>query len=888
MQQARLGHERHRCLWLVLGLLVLAASRPDADTVSTRTTNTWAVSGIVHAAVAASGVVYIGGDFSVFGPRTGPMTAVSRSTNEPMPWPRLTGGNVRHILPTPGGGYIVLGSFTAADGVPVAGLIRLTSDGHIDPAFQWSLPVLWNTAFLAADRLVVTASAASGSTLGSAVLDWRTGRLLAGPLSATLLFGGTGPGGTLIAAHRVSTTSSIVELHPDTAAVTRVVYTLPANQYVSAMVIDGTQAYVSTSNEGASGTVLRVDIPSGAVTPLATVAGFGGRLRIDPVDRMLYHRGRLYLCGALVTFNGVPVEPFGPRKIIAIDPTTGSRLSWQQPVNLSPVALLDADDDRLLVGDTSEVIALDADTGADTGWRLPLLGPLSGAMALIAEPDRLVIGGQFSGVGVTTRANLAAITLPDGRPTAWLPQAPPTSQLAVSCTRVFAVHGNADQMTEYDAHTGARASYTVTTSGRIRAMVVSGGRLFIAGAFTAVEGIPRGGIASFRLDTSPPTLESWTPGATGDVTSALPLGDAVVVAGRFSTPGGGNARLLALDAGSGAVLPWLPSVNERSGLSNPSLDVAATADRLFVEGVFDAVDGQSRPRLAAFDFTGRLLPWALDDARGIAETARPALLGEYLFVPVDSTFFGQAPGIAVDRATGRRLAWAAGGGTGTFGGQFLAVPGVGLLRHDFTISSASDEAGYSFYPLIVTPPAVTDVRAAVNGGVVRLDWSAATGATRYVVEAGSTVGATNLARVDTGSPATTFSATVPDGRYFVRVRGVNEAGSGPASSDVVVVVGDGACSGPPGAPGGLQATASGLSATLSWQAPGPGQPVTRYAIDLVPAAGPPVPLTHVTATTFTGTGAAGTYVVRVRAENACGTSAPTAPVTVTLARPAGE
>ena len=74
----------------------------------------------------------------------------------------------------------------------------------------------------------------------------------------------------------------------------------------------------------------------------------------------------------------------------------------------------------------------------------------------------------------------------------------------------------------------------------------------------------------------------------------------------------------------------------------------------------------------------------------------------------------------------------------------------------------------------------------------------------------------------------------------------------------------------------------GLSATLSWQPAGGGEPATEYAIDLVSGPGSPETLARVSGTHFTGSGPAGTYRVAVRAENACGTSAATPAVTVTL------
>lgn len=90
------------------------------------------------------------------------------------------------------------------------------------------------------------------------------------------------------------------------------------------------------------------------------------------------------------------------------------------------------------------------------------------------------------------------------------------------------------------------------------------------------------------------------------------------------------------------------------------------------------------------------------------------------------------------------------------------------------------------------PPATPGVLSgAVSGRVVALSWSApVTGPvpSSYVVEAGSTSGATDIAAVDTGSSSTAFSGAVPPGRYYVRVRARAGTVLGPVSNEVVLDV----------------------------------------------------------------------------------------------------
>ena len=871
----------------------MATGTVSANDVSVRAINTWTTDGYVSGAAAGNGVVYLAGSFSSFGPRTGAMAAIDRATNLPLDWPRFTGGSIATILADPDDGYIVHGTFRFVDGRPVNGLVRLTAGGQIDPAFQWTRTEGLLSIFLAGDRLVVTASLVNGTV--SAIVNWRTGQVIAGPLSMSILGAGTGPGGALIARVVVPPAQSgVVQLNATTGAIDRVIYSPPGGTNLSAMVVAGAQAFVATGGiTSPSGHVLRVDLASGVATTLATVSGTSaGRFVLYAVTKILPHRGLLYLQGNLTAVNGMALS-FSETGAAAIDATTGSLSPWRRPASSSSIDLLAADGDRLIAGSTfvtspanpsvggPGLIGIDAETGADTGWRLSVLSGFGSARptSVIVEPSRLVIGGAFTGIGITRRGGLAAISLPDGQPTPWNPAAGYVQLVAASGSRVFAAEGNANRVTEYDANTGEKAAWTAATAGLIRRMTVAGNRLFIVGPFTAVDGLPRNGAASFDLTTTPPTLEAWTaPFEATDVTAIHVLPQAVLLGGAFPSGAGGPIhRLLALDPATGGALPWFPTVNDRIGQGTSSIDLAVTADRIFVSGFFDTVNGQPRPRLALFDFGGRLLPWQVDDARGIWSSARLALFEDRAYLSGECC--GNPVGVAFDLTSARRTGWIPVAGSGSSGGTFLAVPGAGLLRYAF--SSDSDEGGFSFYPRIPSIPGVTGLRGVVTGSQVQISWDAAPGAERYVIEAGSAPGLSNLAALDTGSAATTFTATVVNGRSYVRVRGVNEGGTGPASTDSVVV-GAGACAAAPNVPTSLQATTSGLSATLLWQAPAAGEPVTAVTVDLVAAAGSPITLARVTATSLSASGPPGTYAVAVRAENACGSSAATPAVAVTL------
>jgi hypothetical protein len=181
-------------------------------------------------------------------------------------------------------------------------------------------------------------------------------------------------------------------------------------------------------------------------------------------------------------------------------------------------------------------------------------------------------------------------------------------------------------------------------------------------------------------------------------------------------------------------------------------------------------------------------------------------------------------------------------------------------------------------PSVLSPPGEpTNLTASVTGSSVTLNWSAPTSGgavASYVVEAGVTPGSSNVTVVDTGSTATSLTATsVPTGAYFVRVKGKNAAGtSGPSNEVAVLVGGPGPCTSPPGAVTGLSAAVSGQTVTLTWTAPSGS--VTTYIVEAGSFSGGTNIAQFPTGnanTTLTAVAGSGTYFVRVKASNVCGT-----------------
>ena len=173
------------------------------------------------------------------------------------------------------------------------------------------------------------------------------------------------------------------------------------------------------------------------------------------------------------------------------------------------------------------------------------------------------------------------------------------------------------------------------------------------------------------------------------------------------------------------------------------------------------------------------------------------------------------------------------------------------------------------------PGAPESLVAIVVGNDLTMTWSASKSggaATAHLVEAGTASGLANIGALPVSGR--TFSVpSVPNGFYFLRVRGLNALGAGPASNEVLLRVG-----GVPSPPDGPFLSTPVIAAgtvTLTWTTPLAG-PVTHYVIEAGTASGLANLAAFNTGNTLTtlsfGGAPPGTYFLRVRAANAQGVS----------------
>ncbi len=195
----------------------------------------------------------------------------------------------------------------------------------------------------------------------------------------------------------------------------------------------------------------------------------------------------------------------------------------------------------------------------------------------------------------------------------------------------------------------------------------------------------------------------------------------------------------------------------------------------------------------------------------------------------------------------------------------------------FGTSAPSPEVSVTITVFDPKPGKPAQFGAWFSARTVTVSWTApVTGdpVTNYVLEGGSAPGLADLGRVDLGT-ATSFSVGgVPDGTFWLRLRAANNAGVGPASSELALVMRPaGGCVGLPMAPVYNAPAVAGNSVTLSWIAPTEGTTPLSYVL----VAGSAPGLSNVAvidlgspATSVSGLVPDGTYFVRMAARGSCG------------------
>lgn len=202
--------------------------------------------------------------------------------------------------------------------------------------------------------------------------------------------------------------------------------------------------------------------------------------------------------------------------------------------------------------------------------------------------------------------------------------------------------------------------------GFVQAAVPDGaGGYYVGGSFSRVGGLARAGLVHVRADGS------VDPGWTADVeipegsqgVRALALsGSTLYVGGDFAVIGGqAHSGIAALDAQTGAVTDWSPSVHAKEFDAATVMALAVSGSTVYIGGRFDSIGGEARHDLGAVDVsTGAVTGWN-PNPRGVNDwVGSLAAQGKTIYIGGSFATIGGEPrsGIAgIDTTTGAATSW---------------------------------------------------------------------------------------------------------------------------------------------------------------------------------------------------------------------------------------
>lgn len=707
--------------------------------------------GQVHAIEADSDHIYLGGSFTMVGPRTGSGIALDQGGDgapEVGSFPEVAGGTVRAVVPDGSGGWIIGGDFDYVGGVEIPNLARIAADGTVDESWDLGVNNTVNAIELnpdASDEIFIGGSfieVDGEPRLRLAKIDFETGTVdLSWTPSANanvyaleaveqagfrwLYIGG------VFGEVNGSTRSAAAAVTRGNGSLTAFQPALTGDPSVFAIeTFSGTAVYMGGSFEyqdihGSGGENF------GRFLPTSGDASEGWTGTINGTVRTLGSAsGRLMLGGEFTTVYGED-RPHLAMVERATNPTvTDLHLDLKGMVRDLAYAgdgeLIVAGDFTAAHGEVRRHLAkaeLDFDSGTaalDPAWD-PNLN--ASAHAVAAAGGRVYAGGSFTSAGPENyeHRRVARLDRQTGRvDPSWQPVVRNGVVIDIGLTDDFLYAGGAFSSVDMMSQGTARFSLSDgkrdvdwavdAEAGPVRAVEVTEAGVYIGGEFSAVDGEPADQLARLSLvDGSP----EWTldDSSVGSIRALVSGPERLVVGGEFTEIAGEKrVGIAAFDFETDQLDDWHPGSLGTFGGDGSATALASDGSDVYFAGPFFEVGGSARDGVArAGGADGALDPqWRPNvgpDVYGLAASSR-GLLAVGSFGPVGPSSSEDAALISQD---GSILEWAPDFGSGAGGDAAAMTGGLVMVGGYFNRVGPNAVQGFAMFTTIDTPqPIATD------------------------------------------------------------------------------------------------------------------------------------------------------------------------------------
>lgn len=300
------------------------------------------------------------------------------------------------------------------------------------------------------------------------------------------------------------------------------------------------------------------------------------------------------------------------------------------------------------------------------------LGPDTNVNAMALQPDgRFVIAGDFTSVGGTLRSRVARL--------------------------------QADGLLDTSFTVGSGANSSILSLA-----LQSDGRVLIGGAFTSYSGTARGRLARLNSSGSLDAAFSTGSGANGLVNAIAVYSTGtnsgkILVGGSFTTFHGiARGRIVRLNTDGAVDLTFNPGTGANSTVAAISIQTNGT---ILIGGLFGAVNGESRSRLARLKHDGSLdpafLPVMNDSVFSLVTQPDGRILAGGAFTVINGdNGTPSAPGTVVsvrERSANVATLTTTGGHGFEVGSRVRVEPGVGAgYAGTFTVSAVPSATRFSY------------------------------------------------------------------------------------------------------------------------------------------------------------------------------------------------
>jgi trimeric autotransporter adhesin len=587
----------------------------------------WLTDGPVNAILATNGTVYIGGDFSYIGPRTGPAALFDQATGGLLvsTAPRIN-GLVKAVVSDGSGGWFIGGTFTRIGTQNITNVAHLNPD--LAPDLRWNAKLVGSTVnALALDsgRLYIggTFTRISGQTLSGGlagvsaanpVVEWNP--QLSGTVNAMQVVGGLVYVGGSFYSVGSSNVQNLAAISTSTALATSFnPYTV--DQAVLALCVTATNIYV-----GGQFTAIG-NKSKNRLAALDLTVGAANNWNPNPngiVRALLVTSSNAFVGGDFTTISVANRRGFASIGLTGVGTAQPLDLQLQSVSTVNLVRSILLQGNLLYVGGqftgalgASNVMVVGVDITSGQPVPVPLgtafngtAGTAFGANALASANGSVLVGGDFQSLGGVPRQRAAALSLSSGAALPWAPGFNgPVLSMAYGADRIyvggsFTNYNTTNAVAKLGLGLGAvdpvngnplSFSFLGTdqygTAATIYSLAIAPNALYAGGYFTTVAGQPRRFLAALDLTNGSPIagFNANLVGGYAGVTALALAGTNLYVAGDFTTVSGqAISRLAAVSSVTGTNLNWVPAPNQAVTV------LSTSTDTLYVGGNFTSVN----------------------------------------------------------------------------------------------------------------------------------------------------------------------------------------------------------------------------------------------------------------------------------------------------------